>query len=794
MRKLVVGTLTVAAFCSAAGTAQAVPPLVDGKTAAVHDYTQAIRERVFIPQPGIDQDRNGAMDWITADIIRPNTTDKVPAIIHPTTWATSPTSVGILHAGCLGRERECMADFDNDGVNDRWPLWYDNYFVPRGYAYILGQANGTGYSEHGCTLLGGPGDIAGEKSIVDWLNGRVAGFSAADVSSAPKTAGWHDGSSAMIGQGFDGGLVNGVAATGVEGLKTAVPINGVSNWHEIWSPGGAPSIRDIIGLLYLMNLTNGPAPPPGVNLPNRRPACLPVRQSLIDPANADLGIGAQHGDVNTFWRERDYTRNTDKVKASVLIAHSQLSETFRTYQAYPWWRGLATHGVPRKLWISRHGLEDIFDIHRARWVETLHRWFDHWLYGVQNGIMSEPPVSIENERGVWSDFTDWPVAGTRDVDLYLRAGADAGGAGTLGSVAGGGMLDSVGYTTSAGEADLHYGPDPTGPQINRRVFLSAPLTRDVVISGQPRADIRASLGARTTLGLLITDQGTDDRLALAPQPTFATRSCWGATSAGDACPILGATCTAAAQTVETACYLDTNRQSRVQTWYRVGRGVLDPENRTSLNYGEAEPVVPDQSYRFPIASEPTQYTIKAGHRIGVVIHGPDFDWMNASGGGSLPRNVPVTLDTRTSKLTLPVVGGYEALAEAGAFDDPTASVGGTVPATLSLTLGAPASFGAFVPGVTLTYAATTTANVISSAGDAALSVSDPSPNATGHLVNGAFTLPQPLQGLGTVKTWTAPTSNEAVTIAFQQPIGATDALRTGSYSKTLTFTLSTSAP
>jgi hypothetical protein len=37
-------------------------------------------------------------------------------------------------------------------------------------------------------------------------------------------------------------------------------------------------------------------------------------------------------------------------------------------------------------------------------------------------------------------------------------------------------------------------------------------------------------------------------------------------------------------------------------------------------------------------------------------------------------------------------------------------------------------------------------------------------------------------------------SNDPVTIAFKQHIGANDALRTGSYSRTLTFTLSTSGP
>jgi hypothetical protein len=60
--------------------------------------------------------------------------------------------------------------------------------------------------------------------------------------------------------------------------------------------------------------------------------------------------------------------------------------------------------------------------------------------------------------------------------------------------------------------------------------------------------------------------------------------------------------------------------------------------------------------------------------------------------------------------------------------------------------------------------------------------------------NGAFSLPQPLQGLGVVKTWSAPTSNEIVPVTFKQSIGVNDALRTGSYSKTLSFTLSTTTP
>jgi hypothetical protein len=125
----------------------------------------------------------------------------------------------------------------------------------------------------------------------------------------------------------------------------------------------------------------------------------------------------------------------------------------------------------------------------------------------------------------------------------------------------------------------------------------------------------------------------------------------------------------------------------------------------------------------------------------------------------------------------------------GGHVDVPGDVGGSVPATLSLALGAPASFGAFVPGVANEYTATATANVTSTAGDAALSVSEP-----GHLANGTFTLPEALRVEMAPAAWTGPVSNAAVAITFRQHIGANDALRTGSYTRTLTFTLSTTTP
>jgi hypothetical protein len=103
---------------------------------------------------------------------------------------------------------------------------------------------------------------------------------------------------------------------------------------------------------------------------------------------------------------------------------------------------------------------------------------------------------------------------------------------------------------------------------------------------------------------------------------------------------------------------------------------------------------------------------------------------------------------------------------------------------------------------------------VSTAGNAALSVADADPVNTGKLVNGPFALATPLRaaatspaGLGaglaaiggsaaptSLLTYAGPVSNDPVSVAFKQAVGANDALRTGTYGKTLTFTLSTTSP
>jgi hypothetical protein len=139
-------------------------------------------------------------------------------------------------------------------------------------------------------------------------------------------------------------------------------------------------------------------------------------------------------------------------------------------------------------------------------------------------------------------------------------------------------------------------------------------------------------------------------------------------------------------------------------------------------------------------------------------------------------------------------------------------VSGDVTPALALGVGAHSSFGAFTPGVAKDYQASVDATVTATARDAALTVVDPSATNPGHLRNGAFVMPRALQvaaaspAAGTheyvavggspapLLGYSGPIAADPVTITFKQPMSATDALASGTYGTTLTFSLSTTTP
>ena len=170
---------------------------------------------------------------------------------------------------------------------------------------------------------------------------------------------------------------------------------------------------------------------------------------ISDDANVLTGDGDAHGDINQFWRDRDYVKDASKVKAAVFATHGIQDDNVRMDHMGMWWDALKANNVPRKLWLLRAGHEDPFESRRAEWVDTLHRWFDHYLFGVANGINTEPAVTIENEKDVWGNYADWPIPGTQNVDVFLRSTGAATAGNLAGQAASVGATPTLGFTATA---------------------------------------------------------------------------------------------------------------------------------------------------------------------------------------------------------------------------------------------------------------------------------------------------------------------------------------------------------
>ncbi|MGC4746928.1 Xaa-Pro dipeptidyl-peptidase [Micromonospora sp. DT201] len=595
------------------------PAVRSGVTQPIFSYADAIRETVYV-ESSVDGDRDGRPDRIAADVIRPRATAlglRVPVIFE-----SSP------YYACCGRGNENeKKQAVTDGDPSFFPLYYDNYFVPRGYAVVLADLSGTRASE-GCVDLGGPNEIQGAKAVVDWLNGRAPAYR---NDGSAVTATWSTGRVGMIGKSWDAGTVNGVAATGVAGLRTIVPIGGPASWYDYHRDGGLPIQPPWPRPAQMFDQVNG------------RPAetCADSR-AVLETAPDDAT-----GNYNSFWAARDYLRNADRVRASVLLVHGLNDWNVDPEHVGAWWDALGRNAVPRKLWLSQVGHAEPFDFRREQWMSTLHRWFDFWLYGIPNRIMSEPVADIEHAPGQWSQHRSWPDRRATPVTVRLGSGApDVSGVLTSGPV----DAATRTFTDDPAQREAAMVENEQTVTPGRLAFLSPVLTRPVRISGTSYTRLTARVNdTDTNFAVKLVDYGTATRVVTGlvfdngvpawseGLVTLDTESCWGASTPADE-----------------PCYRETAERTAATPYDIVTRGWLDAKNRESLLV--ESPLTPGQTYDFTVPLQVDDHVFPAGHRIGVVVAGSDPFWTRPD-----TNRAQVTLDLQSSSIRLPVVGGVASL-------------------------------------------------------------------------------------------------------------------------------------
>ncbi|MEY8348056.1 Xaa-Pro dipeptidyl-peptidase [Bacillus cereus] len=517
--------------------------LENGMTKPIYSLDEAIVENVFV-ETEIDSDRDGKKDRVSIKVMRPKTE---PGVKIPVIYEMSPYRSGIKDVPVYNVDEELYpvggkpyADPVNLGS-------YGNYYVPRGYAVILGESIGTGKSD-GCPTTGDEQEILGTKSVIDWVNGRVKAFT---ENGQEVQADWSTGNVGMTGASYNGTLPNAVATTGIEGLKTIIPIAAISSWYDYYrangavvAPGGYQG-EDTDNIAEAVLTRENPE------------VCQKIIKELTD------GQDRKTGDYNDFWDKRNYVKDAKNIKASVFVVHGLNDWNVKTKQFSQWWEALGENNIPRKMWLHQGGHGGTSS---NNWQQTQNKWFDYWLYGIENGIMDEPMVDVQRENKTWQKLKNWPdpvaapskirmLLSNKAVDLPPRMGS-------LQQVST--LLDDAKIKSS----QLIANPELESP--NRLVYVMPKLEKEMRISGTPKISFKGSIDRPVSnLTALLVDYG-------GAKPEIVTR------------------------------------------------GWMDPQNLNGKE--QSTPIIPGKDYTFTWDMQPDDYVFQAGHQIGVVLIASDYDY------------------------------------------------------------------------------------------------------------------------------------------------------------------------
>ncbi len=229
------------------------------------------------------------------------------------------------------------------------------------------------------------------------------------------------------------------------------------------------------------------------------------------------------------------------------------------------------------------------------------RWFDHWLKGIDNGIMDEPPVRIfVMGDGVWREEQEWPLSRARDTRYYLHSGGKAN------SLHGNGELSTRPPGDEPPDVFLYHPMDPV-PTRGGPLAGASPYWLPTGAFDQREVESRQDVLVYSTPPLDADVEVTGP----------ITVSLWAATSATD--------------TDFTAKLVDVDERG----WARnLTDGIIRARYRESTTAPSL--VEPGRAYRYEIDLWSTSNVFKRGHRIRLEISSSNFPRFDRNGNTGAP--------------------------------------------------------------------------------------------------------------------------------------------------------------
>ncbi|WP_067476229.1 CocE/NonD family hydrolase [Nocardia amamiensis] len=411
---------------------------------------------------------------LLADIHRPDADGRFPALISAAPYPRQLMDLG------------APAAIIEAGASDFW--------VPRGYAHVIANLRGTVGSGGTYTFFD-----AQEREdlfdLIEWVAGQP----------------WCDGNVGMIGISYYAMTQMEAATQRPPHLKALFPFNvTVQAWEASYHNGllsdsfitpwfHAMGVLSAHGdRLYrkgLSRLLRKILAIPAVHHRFRHADVVKVHHGLemvsrlrhdAHPWLALLNTVVEHPIPDAWWDERDLTELLAGVDIPVYLGGEWSNVALHLPGLFKAWEALARNPHVRMSMLGAHGLPWPWE---SMHIEAL-AWFDHWLKGLDTGILEGPAVRYWLPGAEqWCTADSWPPPATH---LALSLSAD----GSL--------------TTDERPGERSYATDGANAMPAQLSWTSDPLPGDLDMVGYPELRLTAtSSGDDTGWILLLQDVGPD---------------------------------------------------------------------------------------------------------------------------------------------------------------------------------------------------------------------------------------------------------------------------------------------
>ncbi|WP_461817796.1 CocE/NonD family hydrolase [Faecalimonas sp.] len=441
------------------GMAQPVFPFTDGKTGEKYDpnTSSIVRYCVYV-ESDYDMDEDGKRDLVKVLVQVPRSAVegnyKAASLFEARPYCAGVQEDGYAHMKEVESKEYRKFDFANLDkiVPARIPTdyisamdlalkadpadWYYpdkgnnnsmvyenldnfNYYLVRGFAVIASAGFGALGSD-GFNYVGSDYERDAFKFVVEWLHGDRIAYADREGTIATK-ADWSNGNVAMTGRSYAGTMPFAVATTGVEGLKTIIPVAGISDWYSQQNQQGAQRYwpKEMLNsfLAYFCSSRYN-----DTTLTEKQLDDIAAFHHELSLRQLKCGFDYD----KDFWGSGNYRLNADKIKCSALIVQGLNDENVSTKQFEMMHKSFEKAGQTVKAIIHQgphitptmpnknYGIL----IDGKFYDDIVNEWISHYLYDIDNNAENMPAVLAQDnvDQKKWETENSWTTEHTMKLE------------------------------------------------------------------------------------------------------------------------------------------------------------------------------------------------------------------------------------------------------------------------------------------------------------------------------------------------------------------------------------------